>query len=65
MSQIKLAGSGNSILAAIPKRGGQGHLQPLRHTGTLHQHHFGLKRVIQPLALDDKFHQRLENIQPV
>ena len=57
MSQIKLAGSGNSILA--------GHLQPLRHTGTLHQHHFGLKRVIQPLALDDKFHQRLENIQPV
>jgi hypothetical protein len=33
-------------------------LQPLRHTGTLHQHHFSLKRVIQPLALDDKLHQR-------
>ena len=48
-----------------PEARGQGHLQPLRHAGTLHQHHFGLKRVIQPLALDDKLHQRLENIQPV
>lgn len=26
-----------------PEARGRGHLQPLRHAGTLHQHHFGLK----------------------
>ena len=44
---------------------GKRHLQPLCHTGALHQHHFRLKRIVEPLALNDKFHQRFQHIQTI
>ncbi|MNG86007.1 hypothetical protein D3C79_447790 [compost metagenome] len=39
------------------------HLQPLRHTGALHQHHFLLKRVGQWLSGNQRAGQRFQQIQ--
>ena len=47
------------------KLAGKRHLQPLCHTGALHQHHFRLKRIVKPLALNDKLYQCFQHIQTI
>ncbi|CVE00861.1 Uncharacterised protein [Serratia marcescens] len=39
------------------------HLQPLRHTGALHQHHFRLKRIGQRISGYQRAGQRFQQIQ--